>query len=114
MTRFSVNDRPVEYRMDPETPLLWALRDASNLTGTKYGCGTGDCGACTVDIDGEAIRPGAVVGGEVLIDADLGQQIDNMEGLDVVAMAEDDIRVIVVSDDNHSILQRNLMLEFRL
>ena len=56
MTRFSVNDRPVEYRMDPETPLLWALRDASNLTGTKYGCGTGDCGACTVDIDGEAIR----------------------------------------------------------
>ena len=56
MTRFSVNDRPIEYRMDPETPLLWALRDASNLTGTKYGCGTGDCGACTVDIDGEAIR----------------------------------------------------------
>lgn len=56
MTRFSVNERAVEYRMDPETPLLWALRDASNLTGTKYGCGTGDCGACTVDIDGEAIR----------------------------------------------------------
>ena len=41
MTRFTVNDRPVQYRMDPETPLLWALRDASNLTGTKYGCGTG-------------------------------------------------------------------------
>ena len=56
MTKFSVNDRPVEYRMDPETPLLWALRDASNLTGTKYGCGTGECGACTVDIDGDAIR----------------------------------------------------------
>lgn len=56
MTRFSVNERPVEYRMNPDTPLLWALRDASNLTGTKYGCGTGECGACTVDIDGEAIR----------------------------------------------------------
>lgn len=56
MTRFSVNERPVEYRMESDTPLLWALRDASNLTGTKYGCGTGDCGACTVDIDGEAIR----------------------------------------------------------
>ncbi len=65
-------------------------------------------------IDGETIRPGAVVDGEVLIDADLSQQIDNMEGLDVVAMGKDDIRIIVVSDDNHSILQRNLMLEFRL
>lgn len=42
--------------MDPQTPLLWALRDASNLTGTKYGCGSGDCGACTVDVDGRAVR----------------------------------------------------------
>jgi hypothetical protein len=58
MTRFSVNDRPVEYRMDPGTPLLWALRDASNLTGTKYGCGTGDCGACTVVV-GELDAAGA-------------------------------------------------------
>ena len=56
MTKFTVNDRPVWYRMDPDTPLLWALRDASNLTGTKYGCGTGDCGACMVEVDGEAIR----------------------------------------------------------
>jgi isoquinoline 1-oxidoreductase subunit alpha len=56
MTKFTVNERPVQYRMDPDTPLLWALRDASNLTGTKYGCGTGHCGACTVDIDGQAVR----------------------------------------------------------
>ncbi|MDB5674993.1 MAG: isoquinoline 1-oxidoreductase [Sphingomonas bacterium] len=56
MTRFTVNNQPVQYRMDPETPLLWALRDASNLTGTKYGCGNGECGACIVDIDGEAVR----------------------------------------------------------
>lgn len=56
MTRFTVNNQPVEYRLDPETPLLWALRNASNLTGTKYGCGTGHCGACTVDIDGKAVR----------------------------------------------------------
>lgn len=53
MTRFTVNNQPVEYRMDPHTPLLWALRDASNLTGTKYGCGTGECGACIVDVDGQ-------------------------------------------------------------
>jgi isoquinoline 1-oxidoreductase alpha subunit len=56
MTKFTVNGQPVEYRMDPQTPLLWALRDASNLTGTKYGCGTGHCGACTVNVDGQAVR----------------------------------------------------------
>ncbi len=56
MPRLTVNERPVEFRMDPQTPLLWALRDAANLTGTKYGCGNGDCGACMVLIDGEALR----------------------------------------------------------
>ncbi len=56
MPKFTVNGQPVQYRMDPATPLLWALRDASNLTGTKYGCGTGVCGACTVNIDGQAVR----------------------------------------------------------
>jgi isoquinoline 1-oxidoreductase subunit alpha len=60
MTSLTVNNQPVNYRMDPKTPLLWALRDASNLTGTKYGCGTGDCGACTVDIDGKAVRSCAI------------------------------------------------------
>ena len=54
MTSFTVNGQPVHYQMDPATPLLWALRDASNLTGTKYGCDSGDCGACTVMIDGRA------------------------------------------------------------
>jgi aerobic-type carbon monoxide dehydrogenase small subunit (CoxS/CutS family) len=56
MTSLTVNDRPVEFRMDPQTPLLWALREAANLTGTKYGCGVGDCGACMVLVDGEASR----------------------------------------------------------
>jgi len=56
MTKFTVNGQPVHYRLDPQTPLLWALRDASNLTGTKYGCGTGHCGACTVHVDGKAVR----------------------------------------------------------
>ena len=56
MTSFTVNNNAVHYKMDPNTPLLWALRDASNLTGAKYGCGNGECGACTVMIDGEAVR----------------------------------------------------------
>jgi isoquinoline 1-oxidoreductase alpha subunit len=56
MSRLTVNGQPIEYRMDPRTPLLFALREASNLTGTKYGCGTGHCGACTVHVDGQAVR----------------------------------------------------------
>jgi isoquinoline 1-oxidoreductase alpha subunit len=56
MTSFTVNGQPVHYRLDPETPLLWALRDASNLTGTKFGCGQGQCGACTVLVDGAPVR----------------------------------------------------------
>lgn len=56
MTRMTVNDRPVQFDMDPQTPLLFALRDAANLTGTKFGCGNGDCGACMVLVDGAALR----------------------------------------------------------
>lgn len=65
MTRFTVNNQPVHYRMDPETPLLWALRDASNLTGAKYGCGHGECGACTVHVDGVAVRSCRVTIGSI-------------------------------------------------
>lgn len=56
MTRMTVNGEGVHYKLDPETPLLWALRDASNLTGTKYGCDSRECGACTVIIDGRAVN----------------------------------------------------------
>ena len=56
MPGLTVNDQPMFFDMDPQTPLLHALRDAANLTGTKYGCGVGDCHACTVLIDGEALR----------------------------------------------------------
>jgi isoquinoline 1-oxidoreductase alpha subunit len=51
----TLNGQGVEYKLDPETPLLWALRDASNLTGTKYACDSRDCGACTVIVDGRAM-----------------------------------------------------------
>lgn len=76
MPAMTVNDRPVEFDMDPETPLLFALRDAANLTGTKYGCGVGDCGACMVMIDGEALRSCLVT----IAEAE-GRFITTIEGL---------------------------------
>jgi isoquinoline 1-oxidoreductase subunit alpha len=76
VTKLTVNNQPVQYRMDPATPLLWALRDASNLTGTKYGCGTGDCGACTVDIDGRAVRSC-----QISLAASEGSFVTTIEGL---------------------------------
>jgi len=54
--RFEVNGRPISLDVDPERMLLWILRDELGLTGTKYGCGEGICGACTVLVDGEAVR----------------------------------------------------------
>ncbi len=65
-------------------------------------------------IPGDTIKPGAVVDGEVILAADMTSQIDNMEGLDVVTMPDGAVHIVLVSDDNHSILQRNLMLEFKL
>jgi isoquinoline 1-oxidoreductase subunit alpha len=51
-----VNERKRDVEVAPDTPLLWVLRDTLGLTGTKYGCGMGLCGACTVHVDGEAVR----------------------------------------------------------
>lgn len=56
MTALTVNGRPLDFALDPQIPLLHALREGANLTGTKYGCGVGDCHACTVIVDGEALR----------------------------------------------------------
>lgn len=76
MARLTVNGRAVEFKLDSATPLLWALRDAANLTGTKYGCGEGDCGACMVLIEGQALRSCLVT----LADAE-GRQVTTIEGL---------------------------------
>jgi aerobic-type carbon monoxide dehydrogenase small subunit (CoxS/CutS family) len=56
MVKLDVNGKQYELDVDPDTPLLWVLRDHLNLTGTKYGCGIGQCGACTVHINGRTIR----------------------------------------------------------
>jgi len=54
--RLTINDRAHDVDVSPDTPLLWVLRDSLSMTGTKYGCGMGLCGACTVHLDGEAVR----------------------------------------------------------
>jgi isoquinoline 1-oxidoreductase subunit alpha len=56
MVKLTVNGRSVEVEADPATPLLWVIRETLGLTGTKFGCGMSLCGACTVHLDGEAIR----------------------------------------------------------
>jgi isoquinoline 1-oxidoreductase alpha subunit len=56
MTKLTLNGRTYEVEADPEMPLLWAIRDHLNLTGTKYGCGIAQCGACTVHVDGQPVR----------------------------------------------------------
>jgi len=76
MTRMTVNGEGVHYKLDSATPLLWALRDASNLTGTKYGCDSKDCGACTVIIDGRA----ALSCGVTLAELE-GASVTTIEGL---------------------------------
>ena len=72
----TVNGEAIRYRLDPQTPLLWALRDASNLTGTKYGCDSGDCGACTVLVDGRA-----TLSCRVSIASLEGAEVTTIEGL---------------------------------
>jgi isoquinoline 1-oxidoreductase alpha subunit len=75
-TRLTVNGQKVSLALDRETPLLWALRDALGLTGTKFGCGRGACGACTVLRDGEAVRSC-----QVTVGACAGSAVVTVEGL---------------------------------
>lgn len=56
MARLNVNGKVLEHNAEPDTPLLWVLREQLNLTGTKYGCGIAQCGACTVHLDGAPVR----------------------------------------------------------
>jgi len=76
MVRFSINGRTVDVDADPNTPLLWVIREQVGLTGTKYGCGVAQCGACTVHIDGAPVRSCAMP-----VSAVAGKQITTIEGL---------------------------------
>jgi aerobic-type carbon monoxide dehydrogenase small subunit (CoxS/CutS family) len=71
-----VNGRRYELDIEPETPLLWVLRDEIGLTGTKYGCGIAQCGACTVHVDGAAVRSCSLPASDAV-----GAQITTIEGL---------------------------------
>jgi len=72
----TVNGKPHPVDVEPETPLLWVLRDTLNMTGTKYGCGVAQCGACTVHVDGEAVRSCSTS-----VDSVAGKRITTIEGL---------------------------------
>jgi aerobic-type carbon monoxide dehydrogenase small subunit (CoxS/CutS family) len=77
MIRFELNGQMVEKLLDPDLTLLWVLRDQFGLTGTKYGCGVGFCGACTVLIDNEPVRSCSVAVSEVE-----GKRVTTIEGLE--------------------------------
>jgi isoquinoline 1-oxidoreductase alpha subunit len=76
MAALNVNGRTHQVDVDPSTPLLWVLREQVGLTGTKYGCGIAQCGACTVHVDGAAMRSCSVP-----VSAMEGKQITTIEGL---------------------------------
>ena len=76
MARFTLNGKPTNVEVDPGTPLLWVLREQVGLTGTKFGCGIAQCGACTVHVNGEAVRSCVTPVSEVE-----GKKLTTIEGL---------------------------------
>ena len=76
MISLSINGRMHQIDVDPDTPLLWAIREQIGLTGTKYGCGVAQCGACTIHLDGEAVRSCVLP-----VSAAAGKKITTIEGL---------------------------------
>jgi isoquinoline 1-oxidoreductase subunit alpha len=76
MTAFTINGRSVDVSADADTPLLWVIREHLKMTGTKFGCGVAQCGACTVHIDGEPTRSCSVAVADVA-----GKKVTTIEGL---------------------------------
>jgi isoquinoline 1-oxidoreductase alpha subunit len=76
MTKFTVNSRAVDVSAEPDTPLLWIIREHLKLTGTKFGCGIAQCGACTVHIDGQPVRSCITT-----LDMVEGRKVTTIEGL---------------------------------
>ena len=78
MARLTVNGQSHDVNVDPDTPLLWVLRDTLGMSGTKFGCGIAQCGACTVHVDGAPVRSCALA-----VSAVAGKAITTIEGLAV-------------------------------
>ena len=76
MTKLTINGKPHDLAVEDDMPLLWAIREAAGLTGTKFGCGMGLCGACTVHVDGTAIRSCSVP-----VSFAAGKSVTTIEGL---------------------------------
>jgi isoquinoline 1-oxidoreductase subunit alpha len=76
MARFTINGKATDVNVDPSTPLLWAIREQVGLTGTKYGCGVAQCGACTVHVDGNPVRSCVMP-----VSAVEGKKVTTIEGL---------------------------------
>ena len=75
-TAFTINGKPANVEAEPDTPLLWVVREQLKLTGTKFGCGSGLCGACTVHVDGKAVRSCQIGVSKVA-----GKKVTTIEGL---------------------------------
>jgi isoquinoline 1-oxidoreductase alpha subunit len=76
VTSLKINGKTIDVDVDPATPLLWVIREQVGLTGTKYGCGIAQCGACTVHLDGQAVRSCVMP-----VSAAAGKRITTIEGL---------------------------------
>ncbi|MCK6460413.1 MAG: (2Fe-2S)-binding protein [Planctomycetes bacterium] len=79
MTKLTVNGKDISVEVHPDTPLLWVVRETLGLTGTKYGCGMAQCGACLVHLDGEAVRSCVTP-----LSRAEGRRVTTIEGLDPV------------------------------
>jgi isoquinoline 1-oxidoreductase subunit alpha len=77
MAKLNINGKSVDLKVDGDTPLLWAIREQAGLTGTKYGCGVGQCGSCSVHINGEVMRSCAIA----VKDVKAGDKIVTIEGI---------------------------------
>jgi len=97
MVSFKINSKTVTFDGDGTTPLLWVIRDELNMTGTKYGCGIGECGACTVHVNGKAKRSCVTT-----VAAMDGRTITTIEGL---AASDDDLHPVQQAWLEHDVPQ---------